>query len=182
MTITKNLWQISLCLLSSNRIHEERKKRITFPISNPRFQEPNSPIERIRTPGPAKWVANQKTHLRSQGIAHVPLFTNVSRDKHVHFENGKVLARALRQAWRPSDGTRLAVCHITETAGCVWFSCQYFPQRTQILGVCRMDRILLPPSPAPKNKKQNKKPALSDLSFFLQEDGCCQSWQGLRYV
>lgn len=36
------------------RIHEEKKKRISFPISNPRFQEPNSPVEKIRTPGPAK--------------------------------------------------------------------------------------------------------------------------------
>lgn len=36
------------------RIHEEKKKRISFPMSNPRFQEPNSPVEKIKTPGPAK--------------------------------------------------------------------------------------------------------------------------------
>jgi len=40
--------------LDRKRIHEEKKKRISFPISNPRFQEPNSPVEKIRTPGPAK--------------------------------------------------------------------------------------------------------------------------------
>lgn len=38
------------------RIHEEKKRRISFPISNPRFQEPTSPVEKIRNPGPAKWV------------------------------------------------------------------------------------------------------------------------------
>lgn len=44
------------------RIHEEKKKRISFPMSNPRFQEPNSPVEKIKTPGPAKWVAQWKGH------------------------------------------------------------------------------------------------------------------------
>ncbi|XP_022808065.1 protocadherin beta-12-like, partial [Stylophora pistillata] len=40
--------------LDRKRIHEEKKKRISFPMSNPRFQEPNSPVEKIKTPGPAK--------------------------------------------------------------------------------------------------------------------------------
>jgi len=40
--------------LDRKRIHEEKKKRISFPMSNPRFQEPNSAVEKIKTPGPAK--------------------------------------------------------------------------------------------------------------------------------
>ncbi|XP_078344150.1 protocadherin Fat 4-like isoform X4 [Oculina patagonica] len=40
--------------LDRKRIHEEKKKRISFPMSNPRFQEPNSPVEKINHPGPAK--------------------------------------------------------------------------------------------------------------------------------
>ncbi|KXJ18697.1 fat-like cadherin-related tumor suppressor homolog isoform X2 [Exaiptasia diaphana] len=33
------------------RIHEEKKRRISFPVSNPRFQDPESPVEKIKTPG-----------------------------------------------------------------------------------------------------------------------------------
>ncbi|XP_031567536.1 protocadherin Fat 4-like isoform X2 [Actinia tenebrosa] len=33
------------------RIHEDKKKQISFPVSNPRFQDPESPVEKIRTPG-----------------------------------------------------------------------------------------------------------------------------------
>ncbi|XP_044177360.1 cadherin EGF LAG seven-pass G-type receptor 3-like isoform X5 [Acropora millepora] len=42
--------------LDRKRIHEEKKRRISFPISNPRFQEPTSPVEKIRNPGPAKTI------------------------------------------------------------------------------------------------------------------------------
>lgn len=59
--IIRNLESNSSLLLNlifRFRIHEEKKKRISFPMSNPRFQEPNSPVEKIKTPGPAKWVAN----------------------------------------------------------------------------------------------------------------------------
>ncbi|XP_048587578.1 cadherin EGF LAG seven-pass G-type receptor 1 isoform X4 [Nematostella vectensis] len=37
--------------LDRKRIHEEKKRKISYPVSNPRFQDPESPVEKIKTPG-----------------------------------------------------------------------------------------------------------------------------------
>lgn len=55
--------QLAFNIIFLFRIHEEKKKRISFPMSNPRFQEPNSAVEKIKTPGPAKWVAELNSDL-----------------------------------------------------------------------------------------------------------------------
>ncbi|XP_068695423.1 cadherin EGF LAG seven-pass G-type receptor 3-like isoform X1 [Montipora foliosa] len=56
--------------LDRKRIHEEKKRRISFPISNPRFQEPNSPVEKIRNPGPAKKMVAVNHDKGSEFIAN----------------------------------------------------------------------------------------------------------------